>query len=251
MHFLDRIHPERGVGGFTKLDQTVRFYNFVKAAMARIDAKKVLDFGAGRGRPLATDNRWMRELQDLRQRGAEVWAADIDSAVQHHPASDHQVLLEAGVTLPFADDFFDMIVSDWTFEHVADPETVASELLRIVRPRGFICARTPNGHGYLRIAASLVPNQLHAKVLGRVQPGREEKDIFPTVYKMNTVAQIQKLFPGCRVHWYRDSGDPAYFFDNAAIYRLFRALHRVLPDRFATIICFFIGKEPAGEVGAT
>jgi SAM-dependent methyltransferase len=244
MDFLDRLHPERAIGGFTKHDQTVRFYNFVKAAMASVAARKVLDFGAGRGGPLTTQRPWLRELQDLRQGGAEVWAADIDPAVRDHPASDHQVVIEAGDALPFADGFFDLIVSDWVFEHIEHPEAVAPELLRVVRPGGFICARTPSKLGYIKIAASLVPNRLHLAVLSRVQPGRKEKDVFPTVYKMNTVARIRKLFPGCTVHWYRDNGDPGYFFDSRAVYGLFRLVHRLLPDRFANTLCYFIRKEP-------
>lgn len=249
MHFLDRIHPERGVAGFSKRDGTVRFYNFVKAAMARIEARRVLDFGAGRGGPLATEKRWLRELQDLRQLGAEVWATDIDPVVRQHPASDHQVVLEADAALPFADDFFDVIVSDWTFEHIADPEAVAAELLRILRPGGWICARTPNKYGYVKIAASLVPNRLHVKVLNRVQPDRKEKDVFPTVYKMNTIGQIRRLFPGCQVNWYRDSSDPGYSFGSSVIYRLFRIVHWALPDGFATVICFFIRKDSSPYEG--
>lgn len=242
MNFLDRIHPERGLAGFTKLDGTVRFYNFVKAAMARSDAKKVLDLGAGRGGPLHTEVRWRRDLQDLRQLGAEVWAADVDAAVLQHPASDHQVVLKMGAALPFPDDHFDLIVSDWTFEHVDGPEHVAAELLRVVRPGGYICARTSNKYGYLRLAASAVPNRLHTKVLDYVQPDRRHEDVFPTVYKMNSVTQVRRLFPGCEVFWYRDNSEPAYYFGKAVLYRLFSALHWLLPDVFSVSICFFIRK---------
>lgn len=245
MDFRDRIHPERDVGGFTKLDGTVRFYNFVKAAMARVEAKRVLDFGAGRGGPLFTEVRWRRELQDLRQLGAEVWAADVDPVVRDHPASDHQVALELGTALPFVDEFFDLIVSDWTFEHVQEPEQVASELLRILRPGGFICARTSNKYGYVKLMASVVPNQLHVKALEFVQPDRKHEDVFPTVYKMGSVGQIRRLFRGCEVSWYHDSSEPAYFFGSGLLYRLFMLLHRLLPDALATSVCFFIRKPEA------
>jgi SAM-dependent methyltransferase len=242
MDFRDRIHPERGVAGFTKLDGTVRFYNFVKAAMARIAAKKVLDFGAGRGGTLETDIPWRRQLQDLRQLGAEVWAADIDPVVRSHPASDHQVVLEPTGPLPFPDEFFDLIVSDWTFEHIAEPEMAAAELLRIVRPGGFICARTSNKFGYIKLAASAVPNRLHKKALEIIQPGRRHEDIFPTVYKMNSIREIRRLFPGCEVWGYRDNSEPAYFFNNPLLYRLFLAVHWILPDSMATILQVFIRK---------
>lgn len=243
MGFLDRIHPERGVAGFTKLDGTVLFYNFVKAAICQTDAKRVLDFGAGRGGPLHTPIKWRRELQDLRQFGAEVWAADVDPVVRDHPASDHQVILEFGKPLPFGDAFFDVIVSDFTFEHIDGPELVARELLRILKPGGFICARTANKHGYIKLAASLVPNKHHVKALERIQPDREERDVFPTVYKMNSVSQVRALFPGATVSWYRDNAEPAYYFNNGALYRLFKLAHKLLPEVFATSICFFIRKD--------
>ena len=146
MHFLDRIHPERGVGGFTKLSGTVLFYNFVKAAMARTGATKVLDFGAGRGGTLHTERAWVRQLQDLRQLGAQVCAADIDPVVRQHPASDEQVVLERDGPLPFADESFDVIVSDWTFEHVEEPAEIAAELLRILRPGASRCPRRRRRH---------------------------------------------------------------------------------------------------------
>ena len=250
MHFLDRIHPERGVGGFTKLSGTVLFYNFVKAAMARTGATKVLDFGAGRGGTLHTEMAWVRQLPDLRQLGAQVCAADNDPVVRQHPASDEQVVLERDGPLPFADESFDVIVSDWTFEHVEKPAEIAAELLRILRPGGYVCARTTNRYGYIKLAASLVPNKLHTKVLESVQPDRKPEDVFPTVYKMNSVSQIRRLFPGCSVYWFRDNSEPAYFFQNGLVYRAFIALHWLLPPLFATSICFFIRKPARAAVPA-
>ena len=245
MDFRDRIHPERGVAGFSKLDGTVRFYNFVKAALVRIDARKVLDLGAGRGGPLLRNTGWRRELLDLRQLGAEVWAADVDPVVTSHPASDHQIVLDPSGPLPFPDEFFDVIVSDWTFEHVAEPEKLAAELLRILRPGGFICARTANRHGYVKLAASVVPNRLHRKALESIQPSRKHEDVFPTVYRMNSVRVLRRLFPGCEIAWYRDNSEPAYVFDNPLLYRLFLALHWVLPGSMATCLQVFI-RKPSG-----
>ena len=247
MSFLDRIHPERKVAGFTKRDGTLLFYTFVKAVIYKVGAKRVLDFGAGRGGPLHYPVKWFREMQDLRQSGAEVWAADVDPVVHEHPCSDHQVVLEIGAALPFADEFFDVIVSDYTFEHIEHPEQVAPELLRVLKPGGYICARTPNRYGYIKVAASLVPNRLHVRALNRIQPHREDKDVFPTVYKMNSVGQIRKLFPGCEVSWFRDSAEPSYYFGNGLLYRADRVLHWVLPDPFEALVHFFIRKPPAGE----
>jgi 2-polyprenyl-3-methyl-5-hydroxy-6-metoxy-1,4-benzoquinol methylase len=46
------------------------------------------------------------------------------------------------------------------FEHIEDPEWLARELLRIVKPGGLIAAFTPNKFGYFAVAARMVPNRL-------------------------------------------------------------------------------------------
>ena len=243
MHFLDRIHPERRLTGFTKLDGTVRFYSFVKAIMRDLDCRRVMDFGAGRGAFASLDRGWRRDLQDLRQFGAEVWACDVDPVVESHPCSDHQVVIEPGAPLPFDDGHFDMIVSDVTFEHLDDAGAAARELLRVLRPGGVICARTPNKYGYASLLTRMVPNWLHVRFLRRIQPGREAKDIFPTRFRLNSVRAVRRHFAGADVHWYRDSAEPAYYFGNGILYRLGLFAHKLLPDVLATSLCLFIVKR--------
>jgi SAM-dependent methyltransferase len=128
------------------------------------------------------------------------------------------------------------------FEHVVDPVPVARELLRILKPGGYLCARTANKYGYVTIAARLVPNTSHVGWLKRVMPERHAEDVFPTAYKMNTVRDIERLFPGCAVSWYRDSAGPSYYFGNGLIYRLMLGVHKLLPNWAATGLCFFIRK---------
>jgi hypothetical protein len=71
--FTYRTHSEKNVDGFTALDGTVRFYNFVKAAMLAVGAREVFDFGAGRGGFWHDDpSAYRRELRDLRSAGAWV-----------------------------------------------------------------------------------------------------------------------------------------------------------------------------------
>jgi SAM-dependent methyltransferase len=240
--FLEKVHPERAVAGFTKFDGTVAFYSFVKAIMREQEARRVLDFGAGRGAWYHGSQKWKRELQDLRQYGAKVTACDVDPIVREHPASDRQLVIAPGQPLPFPDGHFDMIVSDVTFEHIEDPAFVSAELARILRPGGFLCARTPNKYGYAKIFTGLVPNRLHSRLLKRIQPDRESQDVFPTFFRMNTVRALRRFFPGWQVSWFRTSAEPAYYFGNPLLYRLFMLVHKLLPDAWATSICFLIRK---------
>jgi hypothetical protein len=77
------------------------------------------------------------------------------------------------------------------FEHIEDPEWLARELLRIVKPRGLITAFTPNKFGYFAVAARMVPNRLHVGALSKIQPGRKAEDVFPTHYRLNTAAAAE------------------------------------------------------------
>jgi SAM-dependent methyltransferase len=248
MSFLTRFHPELSIDNFSRLDGTIDFFAFVKAAMKRTDAKRVMDFGAGRGqvfhdRDKADASLFKLELMDLRTGGAEVWACDVDPVVNEHPASHHQIIIGADGKLPFDDNFFDVIASDVTFEHVSNPDVVASELRRVIRPGGYICARTPNKYGYVTVAARIVPNRHHVGALKKIAPIKEARDVFPTVFKMNTVSDIKRLFPGCDVSWYRDSAGPSYYFDSSLLYRFFSVVHKLLPNVLATSLCVFIRKN--------
>lgn len=236
-------HPEKGIDEFSAVDGTLMFFSLVRACCLRTKADNVLDYGAGRGMFWYEDpSEYRRGLRDLRTTGATITACDIDAAVLGHPCSHQQVQIEIGKRLPFDDAAFDVIVSENTFEHIADPKFVADELLRVLRPGGYICARTPNRFGYLRLFSSLVPNSLHVKVLSRAQPERKAEDVFPTVYRMNSPGQIKGLFSGCEVISAYAVGEPAYYFGNPAIYFAFKLIHALMPARLAPAVSFFIRK---------
>jgi 2-polyprenyl-3-methyl-5-hydroxy-6-metoxy-1,4-benzoquinol methylase len=246
--FLHTLQPERGVDNFSVNDSTLLFYTLTKAAMQRVGAKQVLDYGAGRGSFMdevgnPNKSQYRVRLQDLRTTGAKVTAADLDPVVKTHQASDVQVLFQPNEALPFKNAQFDVVVSDWTLEHVETPALVASELLRITKPGGFICARTTNGFSYLRVAASLIPNALHAAVLKYIQPGRKEMDIFPTFYRLNSKRALRQAFAGHEVHVTRVWGDPAYYFGNPLLFRIFQLTHKLLPSLFAPTLFVFIQKK--------
>ena len=213
--------------------------------MLREGAKKVLDDGRGVGRsgirPLMSDHS-SAAAHGPAISGAEVTACDIDEVVLSHPCSHRQVLISPKKALPFADGEFDVIVSDMTFEHIEDPQVLATELLRVLRPGGIICARTPNRYGYVKIVAQLVPNRLHTRALRSVQPLRKTEDVFPTTYKLNSIGQVKRYFTGCEIVSYTDSAEPSYYFNNSLLYRALLVLHRLLPPMLATNACIFIRK---------
>ena len=243
--FTFRRHPEKNIDGFTALDGTVGFYAFVKAAMLRTRAREVLDFGAGRGAFWHDDTSlYRRHMHDLRTTGATVTACDVDEVVLTHPCSHSQVVIKPDAPLPFPDATFDVIVSDMTFEHIEAPARVGAELLRVLKPGGYICARTPSRTGYVRLVSGLIPNWLHVAALKRIQPGRKAEDVFPIYYRLNSPAQVRAAFPGCEVYHYYHSAEPAYYFGRKSLYAMLQAFHKLMPAKMATAVCFFI-REPA------
>ena len=119
-----------------------------------------------------------------------------------------------GDPIPYDDGSFDLVLADYVLEHVAaeDAPSVAQEVLRVLKPGGWLAARTPNKWGMIGIGARAVPNDLHTNFLERLQPGRKAEDVFPVRYSMNTKRDLARLFPAPHeVVVYGHASEPVYF----------------------------------------
>lgn len=224
---FDGLYPEIRAGGFTRFDGTVQFYSRIHALL-RPDMR-VLDFGAGRGGQMDTDNAFVRDLLVLKGKVAHLAGVDVDNAVLGNPWLDDARTFDGGA-LPYDGGEFDLIYSDWVLEHVPDAAAFAREVDRVLKPGGWFCARTPNKFSYLTLASSLIPNRLHARTLEKVQAGnREARDVFPTHYRLNTVGALKRHFPPAR--WqhcsYTWSAEPSYHFGSPVIVRAMAAAQYV------------------------
>ncbi|MDQ3222049.1 MAG: class I SAM-dependent methyltransferase [Gemmatimonadota bacterium] len=154
-----RVHPEVAAGGFTRVDGTVEFYTRVNALL-RPDMV-VVDYGAGRGRFMEDESAPLRrDLCRLQGKVTRVVGLDLDDAVLSNPVLDEAHVIDLAAPLPLASNSVDLVLSDYTFEHVDDPATVSRELTRILKSGGWICARTPNRFGYIGVGTNIVPNDL-------------------------------------------------------------------------------------------
>jgi SAM-dependent methyltransferase len=151
----------------------------------------VVDVGCGRGGMVETLDG--TDPLDFRGAGRRVIGIDVDTVGVDNPVLDEFRPIE-GDRWPLDDNSVDLVVSDWTLEHVGDPKAFVSELTRVLRPGGAFVARTVNRNSVTALGARAVPNRHHAKVVERLQPGRQERDVFPTVYGMNTRKDLASLF---------------------------------------------------------
>jgi SAM-dependent methyltransferase len=238
-----RLWPEIAAGGYSRLDGTVEFHLRVNALLGPDDV--VVDFGAGRGRFREEELPLRRDLQDRRGKVARVVGLDVDPVVLENPAVDEAHVISSGAPLPLPDASVDLVVSDFTFEHVDDPAWAGAELDRVLRPGGWICARTPNRWGAIAVPARIVPNRLHDAVLARVQPGKQARDTFPTRYRLNTPAALRRAFPPARFdhHGYTHESEPAYAGGSRVAWTVLQGVAALTPPPLRSMHLVFLRKR--------
>jgi ubiquinone/menaquinone biosynthesis C-methylase UbiE len=109
------------------------------AHLPDIRGQRVLEIGCGRG----------VFAHYLAEQGADVVAADFSPAAVSHARKrledfDATVLVADIQELPFADESFDVVISQETLEHVPNPWRGLSELVRVTRVGGTLIITTPN-----------------------------------------------------------------------------------------------------------
>jgi len=144
----------------------------------------LLDAGCGRGRTF---------LYRSRLPAVRVVGLDISPHARDNPNVDSQVGGNVE-TLPFADASFDAVLSTHVAEHLACPEAAFGEMARVLRPGGRLLLLTPNRRHYVTLLARLLPQGLHAAVSQR--RGLGGYDVFPTLYRANTAADLRRLARG-------------------------------------------------------
>jgi ubiquinone/menaquinone biosynthesis C-methylase UbiE len=238
-----RLLPEMALDSYSAYDGTIEFYGRVRALAA--PNMTVLDFGAGRGAWFEDEeSHYRRSVRLLRGHVSEVIGCDIDEAVLQNRAIDRALVVAVGSPLPIGDLSIDMIVSDYVFEHVEDTAWLAREFRRVLKPGGWICARTPTRNNYVSVIARLIANVNHARLLRLAQPGRKAEDVFPTVFRLNARRDIMRVFGNDQFtdHSYIYCFEPQYHFGSALIYRLLTLLHWLLPASLHGNLFVFLQK---------
>lgn len=239
-----RSYPEITWFGFDRRDGTLLFYNFVNSVCN--PEKVLLDFGAGRAEFFENDPCKFRVgARVLKTKVKKVIAVDVDTAVFQNSTVDEAYVLDKDGRIPLPDSSVDIVLADWVFEHLCDPQLTAAEFHRILRPSGIVCARTPNKYGYIALGANIIPKSLHDAVLGLLQPSRKSIDVFPKYYQANTVSDLKRAFPTEQFDLLTFCMDasPSYTGKDGFFFQAFAFLQSCTPSPFKSVRLVFARKR--------
>jgi 2-polyprenyl-3-methyl-5-hydroxy-6-metoxy-1,4-benzoquinol methylase len=235
---LRRHYPESRYGGFSDVDGTVTFYSRVRSLVS--PSAVVLDVGCGRGGFLDDPVPFRRSLRFFKGSCKAVIGIDVDEGGAQNPSLDEFRVIR-GTSWPIDDASVDVCISDWVIEHVPDPSVFLLECRRVLKDGGYLCMRTMNLVSYVGLASRILPNRLHKRVLGRVQPARGSEDVFPTFYRGNTQRTLNRAMEraGFSSYVYGHHPEPTYLAFSPLIYRLGVWQQRITPRRFGVTLLAF------------
>ena len=243
MSLVERVRPEIAAGGFARDDSTIHFYTRVNALLE--PQMTVLDFGAGRGHMFDGPQDYGHRLAKLQGKVAKVIGIDVDPAVTGHPYLDECHVIRPGDAVPAADASVDLVVARWVLEHLPDPARFATEIDRVLKPGGWLCAHTVNRWGYVGIGSRAVPNGMHVRALRQLQPERKDVDVFSVQYKLNSMNDIARYFPAGE--WencsYLCNFIPKYFANSRVLFAVFSAFQQIAPKALSTDLLVFLRKK--------
>jgi SAM-dependent methyltransferase len=135
------------------------------------DVRSVLDVGAGVG-------HWERALATVLPR--ETTFVGIDSEPEWIKEATRQAerssltgraryQLACAESLPFDDGSFDLVTCQTVLIHVRDPRAVIAEMLRVVRPGGWVLLAEPNNFANNAIGSSLTADASIEQIMDRMR----------------------------------------------------------------------------------
>jgi len=148
-----------------------------------------LDIGCGR--QVLPEWAWKPGQQQRVLNGVKLSGLDVDAAIYEHPHLSTR-LIGVAENIPAPAETYDMVTANMVMEHVKEPSTILSEVRRVLRQNGLFIIHTPNSRYYLTAIARLVPQKLKNRIIGWIEH-RAEADVFPTHYRFNTPAAINRL----------------------------------------------------------
>lgn len=199
------------------------YQHYQEAVAAHLDAgRAILDLGCGRTFPLAA--KYLAHTDAVFGVDPLVDPAAVAGGAVAKPGSAEEI--------PFPDGRFDVVVCRSVLEHLARPAAAFGEVARVLRPGGAFIFLTPSRYDYVSLAARVLPSAWHPWIVQHLE-GRAEADTFPTYYRANSRAAVERHAGRAglsvqRLEYLRHH--PEYFMSSPLLYRLV-ALYDRLIDR--------------------
>ena len=202
-------------------DGTLIFYGWLRR-YAKNDFT-VLNLGAG---PTAD-----RKVKSLKGEVKRVIGVDIDKAVLENENLDQAMVVEKD-TLPFSDNYFDLVWADFVMEHVEDPIGFLKEVNRVLKPGASFFFRTPNRYHYVSWVGRVTPHWFHELVANRARRlAPEAHKPYPTYYRLNSRKNISDF---ARLAGFRHievkfvEAEPSYLVFHPVAFRIGVAYERLV-----------------------
>ena len=159
---------------------TIEFRNLIAAELRAQHV--VLDLGCGPG----------RAETDFRNSCAFVVGCDYTDAVARNAYVSAGLRGDA-YKLPFRDETFDAVITDFVLEHLQFADKAAAEIARVLKPRGSLFFRTPNLYHYVTLISRITPHSFHSRMVRKLEES-EGAEPFQTFYRLNTRRDVEQVF---------------------------------------------------------
>jgi len=203
------------------LDGTKEFHNLCKRHIH--NGHTVLELGAGPGGLTSGFiNRICRELHGV----------DIDNQISDNPYLSKAVIYD-GNRLPFDDNSYEIVCSDFVNEHLQKPQKIAAEIYRVLKPGGKYIFRTPNLYHYVSLFAKFTPLFMHKAIANRLRSKKrgDTSNIHKTYYRFNSRKACCEILEnaGLKIlEFFLIEKDPSYGRNLIALFYIFMFYERLV-----------------------
>lgn len=194
-----------------------------------IEFERALHLGSGRDR---------QGLGRHLEGEGEVVALDPDLAALEQNETAEKIAGD-GQRLPFAGDEFDLVFSEYVFEHLPDPEATLAEIDRVLRPGGSFVVLVPNPNHYYARIADLTPFWFHRLWFELLGVEDHEEDRYPTQYEWGTYSDVIDV-DGWKLERFASFPGPTSYTRVLPIHVLFVLFDRFVRDRPGYHVCYLV-----------
>lgn len=197
--------------------------------LSEVEFERALHFGSGR------DKRKL--VSSLDSEDIEIIALDPDKDGLRRNQNQHRICGD-GQRLPFKDNTFDLVFSEYVFEHLPNPDDALDEIDRVLNPGGSFVVVVPNPRHYYAKIADLTPFWFHLLYFKSQGIDSLEQDRFPTQYKWGTYSDIHEVEQNWKLNSFQSFPGPTGYTMILPFHIIFVLIDRVLANYPKYHVCY-------------